>query len=114
MNFNAPCCQPATKWCVFAFCCFFPTFGIASCYALCKIDNAATIINLSSSDGANNYAPLAINQMLDKEKTFVSVDMPSYDARTKLDLVLLLACHVAAIHTDAPHGNGASAGGGVG
>ena len=33
-RYNQPCCQPKCQWCLFSFCCFFPTAGIAACFGM--------------------------------------------------------------------------------
>ena len=33
-RYNQPCCQPKCQWCLFSFCCFIPTAGIAGCFGL--------------------------------------------------------------------------------
>ena len=113
--FNAPCCQPACKWLAFAFCCFFPTIGIASCYAMCQLEKAGRLVNLSSVDGAPGYAPLMFMQVFNEAMRYVVVDFGKYpvlDERSKLDLVLLLACHHCADHCDSEGGGGGGGGGG--
>jgi len=62
--FNAPCCQPSCKWLCVAFCCFFPTVGLASCYAMCQLEKSGRLVNLSSADGSPGYAPLMFMSVL--------------------------------------------------
>jgi len=113
--FNAPCCQPACKWLAVAFCCFFPTVGIASCYAMCQLEKTGRLVYLSSLDGSPVGNVMFMN-VLNEIFAYIVLDLAKYsnlDARSKLDLVLLVACHVAADYCDF-RGGGAGAGGGGG
>eukprot|EP00966_Prymnesium_polylepis_P055293 1278590-Prymnesium_polylepis.1 len=107
LTFEVPCCQPAHKFLAFAVCCFFPTFGITACAALCITERISGVMTLPSVEGAP--APsLKITQPTIPAFTTVEIDFAKYaglDERAKLDLVLMVACYVCTQHTE-PQGAG--------
>lgn len=106
IEFQSPYCQPSLQWCLFAFICFFPTAGIASIYAVCcAAEQAGRTVNVSSVNSAPlDDAPL-LHLVYSTIPAFheVAIDFAQYsglDERSKLDLVLLLACQVCQDHTE--------------
>ena len=114
LTFAYPCCQPAMKYLAVSVCLFIPTCGISMCLTMCLNDRISGKLDFPSVDGAP--APsLKITEPTLPGLTTATVDFAKYaglDERAKLDLVLMVACHVCGQHTE-PQSGGTSAGPGV-
>jgi len=91
LMYNQPCCQPKCQWCLFSFCCFFPTAGIAACYGLYKTDQAPSQYDVSVVGGQSLQTPVNVLLEVHSKQTVCDFGDTGVGPEVKLDLMMFAA-----------------------
>ena len=109
------CNQPQCYYIIGAFCCFFPTCGLLSCYLACQAQKIPGLFDVKRSDTGETVGLLkmwAMNSGMSSNSRIRVEFAEGVDDKTKLNMTLASLFMVADVYTSPPSSSGSGDAGG--